>query len=147
MGIRFGDASTPPYVTTPAFQLWVAAGLLVVLAACLIVDKVGNVMYRKGYARPFFFRGHRIHHFWIYLIIPSCYVALFALVLTGHVQLIWTMFWYRLVFLASLVAACVAVDFIGDGLRLGFRRAILVHEWIYFVIPLYIASYIVTIYV
>ena len=147
MGIRFGDASTPPYVTTPKFQLWVVAGFLVILAACLIVDKVGNLMYRKGYARPFFFRGHRIHHFWIYLIIPSCYVALFALVLTGHVQLIWTMFWYRLVFLVSLVAACVAIDFLGDGLRLGFKRAILVHEWIYFVIPLYIASYVVTIYV
>lgn len=147
MGIRFGDASTPAYVATNIFHVGVVAAFLVVIAACIMIDKIANMMYRKGYARPFFYRGHRIHHFWIYLIIPAGYVILAGLLLTGHVQLIGNMVWYRVGLLVPIVAVCVAIDFLGDGLRTGLKRTIVGHEWIYVLIPLYIVSYVVNIYV
>lgn len=147
MGIRFGDASTPAYVTTNIFHVGVVAGFLVVIAACIMIDKIANMMYRKGYARPFFYGGHRIHHFWIYLIIPVCYVIMAVLLLTGHVQLIGNMVWYRVGLLVPIVAVCVAIDFLGDGLRTGLKKTIEGHEWIYVLIPLYIVLYVVNVYV
>ena len=102
---------------------------------------------RKGYARPFFFAGHRIHHFWIYLIIPLCYAVMAFLVLTGHVQLVQNIVWYRLAFLVPIVAVCVTIDFLGDGLRTGLKKAVAGHGWIYVLIPLYLVSYVVNVYV
>lgn len=147
MGIRFGDASTPAYVTTAIFHVGVVVGFLVVIAACIVIDRIANMMYWKGYARPFFFRGHRIHHSWIYLIIPFCYVIIAVLVLTGHVQLIGNMVWYRVGLLVPIVAVCITIDFLGDGLRTGLKKAIVGHEWIYVLIPLYVLLYVVNVYV
>lgn len=147
MGIRFGDPSAPAYVGTWIFHAGIVAGLLVVFAACVVTDKVGNAMYRKGYARPFYFRGHRIHHSWIYAIVPVCYVIMAVLVLTGRVQLVQNMVWFRLASLAPVVAACVAVDFLGDGLWLSRLKVIKSHEWIYTLIPLYLVSYVLNVYV
>jgi hypothetical protein len=146
MGILFGDASTPGYVGTVVFRVGLLAGFLAVIAACVVVDEVANAVYRRGYAKPFFYRGHRIHHFWIYLIIPSSYAIIVALILTGHVHLITNMFQYRLAFLVPVVALCIAVDFLGDGMRTGLR-AIRGHEWIYVLVPLYVVEFVLNVYV
>jgi hypothetical protein len=147
MGIQFGDASTPAYVATKIFHVGVVVGFLAVIAGCIVVDKIANSMYDKGYAKPFFFRGHRIHHFWIYVIAPVCYLVIAALALTGHVQLMLNMIWYRLALLLPVIAGCVAVDFLGDGLRTGSKKVIIGHEWIYVLIPLYIVSCVFNVYV
>jgi hypothetical protein len=121
-------------------------GLLATIGAALALDKLGNFMFRKGYAKPFFVLGRRVHHVWIYALVPFCYMVVSYFMITGNIQLIWNLIWYRLALILPVVGFCVAVDFIGDSWKAS-STGILRHEWVYALIPAYIFTFVVNVFV
>ena len=93
-------------------------GLAVVIVTTLLVDRLGTYLFQRGYAKPFYVKGHRIHHIWIYLLIPGIYIFLSVLVLLGYVELIWNDMYLRLASVFVVGGVCLAIDFIGDKLGL-----------------------------
>ena len=146
MGIQFGDPSVPRYVTSATFHFGLLMGMLAALCASLALDKLGNFMFRRGYAKPFFVFGRRMHHVWIYALVPFCYLVVSYFMITGNVQLIWNLIWYRLALILPVVGFCVAVDFIGDSWKAS-STGILRHEWVYALIPAYIFMFVVNVFV
>ena len=146
MGIQFGDPPVPKYVGTAQFDIGIVLGLITVIAAVFAVDKLGNFMFRRGYAKPFFILGRRLHHVWVYALVPSCYLAICSLMFRGYVQVILGQFWYRIGFFVPLVAACLAIDFLGDkgkSSSIGLVR----HEWVYALIPVYVFAFVINVFV
>ncbi|MGI0078546.1 MAG: hypothetical protein ACRECH_02880 [Nitrososphaerales archaeon] len=128
----------------------IIAGLLIlpalILGITVIVDLLGTAMFHRGFAKPFYLRGRRIHHSCIYLIIPGSYVILAGLFVLGYVQLIHNLFWVRLGYVGLLAAACISFDFICDRYWPAIRKnAILHHEWIYSIIPIYIFTNVINV--
>jgi hypothetical protein len=121
-------------------------GMLAAIGAAFALDKLGNFMYRKGYAKPFFVLGRRVHHVWIYALVPFCYLVVSYFMITGNIQLIWNLIWYRLAFILPVVGLCVAVDFIGDSWKAS-STGLLRHEWVYALIPAYIFTFVVNVFV
>ena len=120
-------------------------GLLVAVVAVFVVDKLGNFMFKRGYAKPFFVFGKRMHHMWIYVLVPLGYLAISFLVMSGDVQLIRHLLWYRMALFIPIVALCLAVDFVGDALKRGASTGILRHEWVYALIPAYVFTFVVSV--
>jgi hypothetical protein len=103
-------------------------------------------MFKRGFAKPFYIKGHRIHHSCIYYILPTAYAMIIGLFFLGYIQLQWDSLWIRLADVATLTAAALAVDFIGDKFWPKIRmNVILHHEWVYTVIPAFIFAYVVNI--
>ncbi len=146
LSIKLGAPQPPKIGDPPIFFLAFASGLILILATTLIVDRLGTAMYRKGFAKPFFIRGRRVHHDCIYFIVPTSYVLLGALFLLGYVQIIWGTLWLKLAFTGVILAGSIAADFLGDMLWPRIRtNAILHHEWIYTIIPAFILTYVVNV--
>jgi hypothetical protein len=146
MGIQFGDPSVSRYVTSTTFHIGIAMGLVVAITTALAIDKLGSSMFRRGYAKPFFVLGRRVHHLWISILLPFCYLAFSYFIITGYVHPIWNLFWYRLALILPVVGLCFAVDFIGDS-RKASSTGIFRHEWIYALIPAYIFAFVVNVFV
>jgi hypothetical protein len=120
--------------------------MLVAIGTAFALDKLGNFMFKRGYAKPFFVLGRRVHHVWVYALVPFCYLVVSYFMITGNIQLIWNQIWYRLALILPVVVLCVAVDFIGDSWKAsstGFLR----HEWVYALIPAYIFTFVVNVFV
>jgi len=114
-------------------------GLAFLLAASFIIDKLGSAMFRRGFAKPFYLKGKRIHHKIIYIIIPLGYLAISELYLMGYIIFEWAHLWTTVGFLCIITAACIAVDFIGDRFWPEIRKnVILHHELVYTLIPVYL---------
>ena len=144
MNSLFGSAIPPRIHNPDLFLTGFLIGLAVILLTTFMVDMLGTAMFKRGYAKPFYIKGHRIHHKCIYLIVPSAYVILVSLFFLGYVKILWGSLWYRCAFTALLVAATIAVDFIGDRYWPRIRKnVILHHEWIYTIVPAYILTNIV----
>lgn len=146
MGIQFGDPPLPRYVSTGTFHLALVLGMLVAVSAAFALDKVGNFMFRRGYAKPFFVFGRRMHHVWIYALVPFCYLVFSFFMINGSIRVIWNEIWYRLALVAPVVGLCLAVDFIGDA-RTACSTGLLRHEWVYVLIPAYIFTFVVNVFV
>jgi ABC-type dipeptide/oligopeptide/nickel transport system permease component len=146
MGIQFRDPSVPWYASNATFHYGLVLGLFAAIGATFAVDKLGNFMYRRGYAKPFFVFGKRLHHVWIYALVPFCYVVFSYLVITGYIHPIWNFFWYRLALLLPVVGLCLTVDFIGDSWKES-STGIIRHEWVYALIPAYILAFVVNLYI
>ena len=146
MGIQFGDPAVPRYVSSGTFHIALVIGMVIALFAAFTLDKLGNFMFEKGYAKPFFVFGKRMHHVWIYALIPACYLIVSYFLVDGSMQVIWNQIWYRLALIAPIVGFCVAVDFIGDA-RKTSSTGLLRHEWIYVLIPAYIFGFVVNVFV
>ncbi len=146
MGFEFGDPSIPRYVSGTAFHIELTIGAVVALAATVAIDKVANFMFRRGYAKPFYVLGKRVHHVWIYGLVPACYLALSYLMLVGDVQLIRSLIWFRLSVLVALIGLCMSVDFVGDTWR---KRSggLIRHEWVYALIPAYIFTFLFVVFI
>lgn len=117
-----------------------------VIVAALALDKFGNLMFRRGYAKPFFVLGRRVHHVWIYALVPFCYLVVSYFMINGSVQLIGNLMWYRLALILPVVGFCLAVDFIGDSWKAS-STGLLRHEWVYALIPAYIFGFVVNVFV
>ncbi len=146
MGIQFGDPSVPKYVSSATFHAGLMMGMIVAITAAFALDKLGNFMFRRGYAKPFFVLGRRVHHVWIYALVPFCYLAVSYLMISGSIQLIPNLMWYRMALILPLVGFCLAVDFIGDSWK-ERSTGMLRHEWVYALIPAYIFAFVVNVFV
>ncbi len=126
------------------FTLGVIAGLLFVLGVTVVVDKLGTAMYHRGFAKPFYIRGRRIHHSCIYAIAPISYGILSTLFFFGYIG--FTDIWLRVAYTGVVCAACVAVDFLGDKFWPEIRKNVIIHhEWVYAIIPAYIFTFVIVV--
>ncbi|MDA4111704.1 MAG: hypothetical protein OK439_04145 [Thaumarchaeota archaeon] len=144
MSLSFGYPAPPKIHDPHMFAFGVLFGLALIMFSTLVVDKLGTAAFKRGFAKPFYIKGHRIHHNCIYFIVPLLYGLFLGLFLLGYVQLLWSSLWDKVAFTFILVAATLAVDFIGDKYWPKIRRdVILHHEWIYAVLPAYVFTYVV----
>jgi hypothetical protein len=124
----------------------VGIGFTFILAATWSIDRLGTAMYEKGFAKPFFIKGKRVHHSCIYLIAPASYTALVALFLLGYVHVLWSGLWIRLGYMVLIVTLSICADFLGDTFWPTIRKnAIVHHEWIYTILPVYLLTYVVNV--
>lgn len=144
MSISVGNPQ-PPHVADPQLMLGgLIIGSILIFGITILVDALGTAMFRRGFAKPFYIKGRRIHHSCIYLIIPVGYSILAGLFLLGYAQPIHNSFWMRVGYVGLLAGACLAVDFIGDRFWPEIRKnVILHHEWMYSIIPVYIFTNVV----
>jgi hypothetical protein len=146
MSLKFGVPEPPKVHDPQLFALGVLAGLGLIMFSTLVVDKLGTAMYKRGFAKPFYLKGHRIHHSCIYFIVPSLYGLFIGLYLMGYIQPIWTLLWFKIAYTSVLVAATLAIDFLGDKYWPKIRKDVFWHhEWIYTILPAYILVFVVNI--
>jgi hypothetical protein len=141
----FFGTPEPPRIHDPfLFTGILLVGLGTIFAATFAVDKLGTAMYRRGFAKPFYIKGRRIHHSVIYGIVPISYSLLCLLYVLGYIHFFWSDFWLRLFYSGIVCGICLAVDFIGDKYWPEIRKnVILHHEWIYAFIPAFIFTFVV----
>ncbi len=142
-------APHPPHLVSTD-PVWFLIGLLIaffsLIVVTVIIDKLGTAMFHRGFAKPFYIRGRRIHHRVIYLIIPIAYGVFAILFILGYITISWNAVWYQLAILAAIVAGCVGMDAIGDRFWPEIRKnVILHHEWFYVLIPAYMFGVMFTI--
>jgi len=146
MSIKFGDP-VPPHVAHPqVFFSTVFFGLAALIILLFLVDNLGTAMFHRGFAKPFYIRGRRIHHSVIYIVIPIAYGVLVSMYLLGYLLVPWNGFWFRLSAVGALTACTVVIDFLGDKFWPEIRKnVILHHEWFYALIPAALFTYVVNI--
>jgi hypothetical protein len=146
MSLGFG-VPVPPRIHDPVmFALEVLTGLAILMFSTFVVDRLGTAMFKRGFAKPFYIKGHRIHHSCIYFIVPSLYGLFMGLYVLGYVQPIWDLLWFKIAYMGVLVAATLAVDFIGDKYWPKIRKDVVWHhEWIYTILPAYLLTFVVRI--
>jgi len=121
-------------------------GFIIVLTATILADKLGTYLFHRGYAKPFYIKGHRIHHVWIYLLIPGFYLFFASLILLGYVQMIWNDMYFRVVSISIVAGICMVIDFLGDKMWPKIRQnVILHHEWVYTIIGFYVVTFVVNV--
>jgi len=114
----------------------IAVGFMATIVIASLVNKFGNLMFRKGVAKPFYIGRYRLHHRTFLLVfLPLAYVSVASLILAGFVQVEWSLLFTGLQSTFVLGVACLAVDLTLDYLRGGFGRGILRHEFVYLAIP------------
>ncbi len=146
MSIQIGNPQPPHSANPELLIVSLIIGSVFIFGATVLVDMLGTAMFKRGFAKPFYLKGRRIHHNCIYLIVPLAYGILAGLFLLGYVQLIHGAIWTRVGYVVVLTVACITVDFVGDKFWPEIRKnVILHHEWIYSVIPIYIFTNIINI--
>lgn len=132
-------------MTSQVLELRLLAGFVVVVSATLLLDKFGDYLYHKGIAKPFYVLGYRLHHRSILLsIVPAGYVAVAALIYLHYVRIVWYSFWPDAEITLILAGVCLAFDLAWDAFSSEQkRRAILHHEWVYFLVPVYVFTHMV----
>jgi len=146
MSLKFG-IPVPPRIHDPhTLALGLIAGLGILMLSTFVVDKLGTAMFKRGFAKPFYIRGHRIHHSCIYFVVPSLYGMFVGLYFLGYVQPIMANIWIKMAFTGVLVAATLAFDFIGDRYWPRIRKDVFWHhEWMYTILPAYILTFVVNV--
>jgi hypothetical protein len=146
MTLRFGDPHPPRILHPEVFLLGFFVGLGVSLVSTFLIDKLGTAMFRRGFAKPFYVKGHRIHHKFLYYVVPASYTILSALYFMGYIQPIWGTFYDNLGYAVLLVAGTLSLDFFGDRFWPKIRKnVILHHEWVYTIVPFFIFTYMVNV--
>ncbi len=148
MSISYQTPQPPHFATSNPvmFTAGVLMGFVFLLLLTVVVDKLGSAMFRRGFAKPFYIKGRRIHHRVIYMIVPTAYGIFSILYILGHITLTWHAFWGQLGILAAIVAMCVSVDAIGDKFWPEIRKNVIFHhEWVYSLIPAYMFAVMITI--
>lgn len=146
MSLKFG-VPVPPRIHDPhMLALGLLAGLGILMLSTFVVDKLGTAMFNRGFAKPFYIKGYRIHHSCIYFLVPSLYGMFVALYFLGYVQPIMANIWMKMAFTAVLVAVTLAFDFVGDRYWPRIRKDVFWHhEWMYTVLPAYILTFVVNV--
>ena len=126
-------------MTSLDLEVRLVEGFFVVIAAALVLDMAGDYLYHRGIAKPFYLLGYRLHHRSMLLaLVPSIYAAVAALIYLHYMRILWSAFWPSVEITLFLVAGCLTLDFTLDALSTREkRRALLHHEWVYFVVPAY----------
>jgi len=134
-------------LTSTAVDAGIAVGFSVLLVMTYVLDKAGNILYRRRIAKPFYVLGYRLHHRRMLLgFVPACYLALVALFEMHYLRLLWGSFWPGVEAVLLLSAVCLAFDLAWDGLSSREKQsALLHHEWVYLVVPAYIFTHLLVI--
>ncbi len=141
MSLRFGHPSPPRIPHPELFIAGVVVSLGAILFTTVIVDKLGTAMFKRGFAKPFYIKGHRIHHKCIYFIVPIGYFIFLGLLLLGYIQIVWGGLYDNLAYTIAILAVTLTVDFLGDKFWPKIRKnVILHHEWIYTLVPAFILT-------
>jgi hypothetical protein len=122
-------------------------GYTFILFIALILNKFGDMMFRKGFAKPFYLRGHRIHHRDVLLLVlPVTYTVIVSLIVMGIVSVVWDHFWNGIATVSILALVCLFVDILFDRCSSQIKRIITVpHEVVYLTLPFYVFTHIVVI--
>ena len=143
MSVSFG-VPTPIKIHHPdLFIMGVLVSLSAILLSTIIVDKLGTAMFKRGFAKPIYIKGRRVHHKCIYLIVPGLYGFFLGLYLLGYVQILWNSLYYNLAYTIAILGLTMSIDFLGDRFWPKIRKnVILHHEWIYTLVPAYVLTYV-----
>ena len=117
-------------------QFGMLIGFVATLALAAILNRFGDVMFRRGVARPFFVGRYRLHHRrFLFVFLPIGYAILSLLILAGHIEIIWSDFWTGILSTLVIAASCVlldlGLDYAHDSGGWGFMH----HELIYLAVP------------
>ena len=146
MSLKFGIPSPPKIHHPELLFVGIAIFLAALLITTFVVDRLGTAMFKRGFAKPFYIKGHRVHHSCLYLIVPAGYAVFLGLYLLGYIQVIWGSFYVNLAYALILLAVTMSVDFLGDKFWPEIRKnVILHHEWIYTLVPAYILTYMLVV--
>ncbi len=124
---------------TQELELRLVAGFIVVVSSTALLNKAGDVLYRKGIAKPFYLFGHRLHHRnFLLALVPTVYVMVATLLYLHYMRILWYSFWPSVEVTLFLLGICLTIDLTLDAFSTAEkRRALLHHEWVYVVIPAY----------
>ena len=138
------DAAPSRKLLVEELLLRLLAGFVVVLSSTVLVNKLGDLLYGKGIAKPFYLKGYRLHHRNLLPLVPASYVAVAALVYLHYVRVLWLSFWPSVEVSFGLVALCLVIDFSFDAISNPEKRNALVHhEWVYVLVPAYALTHLV----
>jgi hypothetical protein len=142
--IKFGSPFPPPSlaISNPVvFMADMLIGFAFLLGITVVIDKLGTAMFQRGFAKPFYIKGHRIHHSVIYMVVTVAYGMFSVFYFFGYIRIIWNVAWDQFAIVTLMVAACMVIDAIGDKFWPEIRKnVILHHEWVYSIIPAYILA-------
>ena len=111
-------------------------GFAMTLAIATLLNEFGDVMFKKGVARPFFFGKYRLHHRrFLYFYLPMGYALMSALIVLGYVQIVWSDFWTGMASTIIIAAGCLLLDLAVDYAQESRGWGFLHHELIYLVVP------------
>ena len=121
------------------------AGFIIVVSSTVVLDKVGDFLYHKGIAKPFYLFGHRLHHRnFLLALVPATYLAVAMLIYMHYARVLWYSFWPSVEITLLLAGICLTVDFTLDAISsVGKNRALLHHEWVYVVVPAYVFTHLI----
>lgn len=117
----------------------VAAGFLAALVAASALNVFGDAMYERGYAKPFYLGGRRVHHrAFLFAVLPGAYLLLTSMVIEGMVRVVWSMFWTGVASTLIIGLGCLVFDIGFDYVRAEGEGWFLKQEMIYLAIPLFV---------
>lgn len=119
----------------------VAVGFVVMMMVASALNQFGDAMFRRGVAKPFFFGRRRLHHrSFLFGFLPAAYLGLSALILTGVVKIIWSLFWTGLASTLVVALTCLLLDLAIDHARKGGGWGYIHHELVYLLVPVFAFS-------
>jgi hypothetical protein len=135
----------PSDLTSEELELRLLAGFIIILSSAAILNKVGDFLYHRGVAKPFYLRGHRLHHrSFLLTIVPASYVVIATLIYFHYVGVMWSSFWPSAEITLLLAATCLTFDLVLDAISNREKRmALLHHEWVYLLVPAYAFTHLI----
>ena len=126
-------------------QLRLMAGFIIVVSSTVVLNKVGDFLYHKGIAKPFYLFGHRLHHRnFLLALVPATYLAVATMIYMHYARVLWYSFWPSVEITLLLAGICLMVDFTLDAISsVEKNRALLHHEWVYVVVPAYVFTHLI----
>lgn len=116
-------------------------GFAATLVAASVLNHLGNTMFRRGVAMPFFLGRRRVHHRPVlFYFLPAAYSLLAGLFLAGYITVVWGLFWTGLLSTLAVAASCLVFDLCVDYSRGSGRWGFLHHELIYLTVPAFAFS-------
>lgn len=141
MSLRFGAPSPPKIHHPELFLFGIVVTLVGLLLATYIVDKLGTAMFKRGFAKPFYIWGHRVHHSCLYVVVPTGYAIFLGFYFLGFIQILWSSLYSNIFYTILILAITMTIDFLGDRFWPKIRKnVILHHEWIYTLVPAYLLA-------
>lgn len=130
---------------SPHLVATISLGFVSVLLLAFFVNKLGDLVFMKGLATPFYIGGRRIHHRDVLLVgLPAAYTLVASLILLQIVRVEWSALLNGIETTFFIVAACFVADILLDRASVGSTvRALLPHEIIYLLIPTYVFTHLV----
>ena len=136
-----------PKLITQGLQLRLVVGFVIVVTSTVVLNKVGDLLYHKGIAKPFYLLGYRLHHRnFLLTLVPATYIAVATLIYLHYVRVLWYSFWPSVEITLFLAGICLTIDFALDAVSsVDKKRALLHHEWVYVVVPAYVFTHLIAI--